>query len=80
MISRIIKLLCCAHIVYRVSQTELYNYKKGRQDACKLLMCSDVNIFQARVVKVLISNMPLPVEKSLLVVYYHETQSPTVMQ
>jgi len=35
MMSKIINLLCCAYIVYRVSRNELHNIKKGRQDTGK---------------------------------------------
>jgi hypothetical protein len=35
MTSKIINLLCCAYIVYRVSRNELHNIKKGRQDTGK---------------------------------------------
>ena len=35
MMFKIIKLLCWAYIVYRVSWNELHNFKKGRQDTGK---------------------------------------------
>jgi hypothetical protein len=37
---KIINLLCCAYIVYRVSRNELHNFKKERQDSGKFLICS----------------------------------------